>query len=117
MQPMQRQSMTHWNNRKNSVSHKFEHHVFVAEIIWQPTPTNNTGLLLGRGKKSQILWVFRDKFAGISENFWGQFCWKTIGKEWPILWELPEQILLKAIGFALTWGKFSMKLDALIVFI
>ena len=48
-------------------------------------------------------------------NFRGQFRWKTIGKERPISWELPEQISLES-DFALIWGKFSKKLDALIAF-
>ena len=32
-------------------------------------------------------------------NFWGQFRWKTIGKERPISWELPEQISLESNWF------------------
>ena len=36
------------------------------------------------------------KFRG---NFRGQFRWKTIGKEWPISWELPEQISLESDWF------------------
>ena len=72
-----------------------------------PTFISLTMLLVGRGEK-------RSNFAGflgansrkkrpISRefhgNFRGQFCWKTIGIERPISWELPEQISLESDWF------------------
>ena len=68
----------------------------------------------------------KSNFAGFSGtnswkkrgNFRGQFRWKTIGKERRISckFRFPSKFRWKAIGFALIWGKFSMKLDALIAF-
>ena len=63
----------------------------------------NTGLLVGRGKKSQISRDFQGQICGkngrFRGNFRGQFHWKTIGKEQPISWELPEQISLEGNWF------------------
>ena len=39
-----------------------------------------------------------------------------IGKEWPISWELLEQISLENDWFCADLGTFSMKVDALIAF-
>ena len=61
-------------------------------------------------KKSQISRDFQGQIRGqfgqqrpISQkfhrNFLGQFHWKTIGKERPISWELPKQILLESDWF------------------
>ena len=65
-----------------------------------------TGLLVGRGKKSNFAgfsgtnsrkkWPISREFRG---NFQGQFRWKMIGKEWLIAWELPEQISLESDWF------------------
>ena len=41
-------------------------------------------------------WPILREFHG---QFRGQFCCKTIGKERPILWELPEQISLESDWF------------------
>ena len=51
-------------------------------------------------KKSQILRDFQGQIRGkngrFRRNFRGQFCWKMIGKEWPISRELPEKISVRA---------------------
>ena len=71
----------------------------------------NSGLLVGRGKKSQISRDFQGQirgkkgdFAGISREFRGNFqghsvSLKNVGKERPISWELPEQIPLESDWF------------------
>ena len=73
------------------------------------------GLLVGRGKKGQISrdfqgqirgkngW-FRGNFVGIFE---ASFAEKTSGKEWPISWELPEQISLESDWFCAALRKIS----------
>ena len=48
--------------------------------------------------------------------FEASFTEKTIGKEPPISWELPEQISLESNWFCTDLRKFSMKLNALIAF-
>ena len=81
-----------------------------------------TGLLVGRGKKSQISrdfqgqirgknGRFRGHFAGISE---ASFAEKRLVNNGRFRGRFPSKFRWKAIGFALICGKFSMKLDALI---
>ena len=65
-----------------------------------------TGFLVGRGKKVKFRGIFRVKFAektadfaGNSRDFRGQFRGKMIGEEWPISWEVLEQISLESDWF------------------
>ena len=77
------------------------------------------GLLVGRGKKSQISQIrgkkgrFCENFAGIFE---ASFAEKRLVKNGRFRESFPSKFRWKAIGFALIWGKFSMKLDALIAY-
>ena len=87
---------------------------FLSESVLNHSLTSQTGLLVGSGKKSNFVgflgansqkkrplaWEFRGSFRG-------QFRWKMIGS-------FRSKFRWKAIAFALIWGKFSMKLDALI---
>ena len=64
------------------------------------------GLLIGRGRKSQISGDFRDKlakqsanFAVISQEFSGQTSPKRIRKKRPILWLFSRQISLEIDQF------------------
>ena len=68
---------------------------------------HTSGLMVGRGKKSQISrdfqgqirgknGRFREKFAGFSRPVSLKNDWL---KEWPISWELPEQISLESDWF------------------
>ena len=65
------------------------------------------GLLVGRGKKSQISRDFRGQIRGKNGRFRGNFAGifeasfaeNTIGKERPIAWEFPEQISLESDWF------------------
>ena len=53
-----------------------------------------------RKKKSRdFQGQIRGKNSRFRGNFRGQFRWKTIGKERPISWELPEQISLESDWF------------------
>ena len=54
---------------------------------------------------------FRGNFAGILE---ASFDEKRLGKNGRFRGSFPSKFRWKAIGFALIWGKFSMKLAALI---
>ena len=66
-----------------------------------------SGLLVGRRKKKSNFaglsgtnsWKKRPILREFRRNFRGQFRWKMIGKEWPISWELPKQILLGSDWF------------------
>ena len=76
-------------------------------------------LLAGRGKKCQISRDFQGQIRGqngwfgrnFARNFRAQYRWKTIGKECRFCESFPRKFHWKAIGFALIWGKFSMKLQ------
>ena len=64
------------------------------------------GLLIGRGRKSQISGDFRDKlaeksanFTVISQEFLGQTSPKRIRKKRPILWLFSRQISLEIDQF------------------
>ena len=83
-----------------------------------------SGLLVGRGKKSQISRDFQGQirrknvqfcrnFAGIFET---SFAEKWLVKNSWFRESFQNKFRWKAIGFAMIWGKFSMKLDALIAF-
>jgi len=87
----------------------------VAPSIWTPYWTPFSGLLVGRGKKSQISRdfqgqirgkndLFRGNFAGIFE---ASFAEKTISKDWRISWELPEQISLESDWFCAALSPFE----------
>ena len=82
------------------------------------------GLLVGRRKKSQILRDFQGEIRGKNGRFRGNFAGifeasfaeKRLVKNGRFHESFPSKFRLKAIGFALIWGKFSMKLAALIAF-
>ena len=77
-----------------------------------------SGLLVGRGKKSQISRDFQGQIRGkngrFRGNFRGQFRWKWLVKNGRLRESFSSKFRWKAIGFALIWGMFSMKLDAFI---
>ena len=81
-----------------------------------------SGLLVGRGKKSQISRDFQGQIRGKNGRFRGNFAGifeasfaeKQLVKNGRFCESFPSKFRWKAIGFALIWGKFSMKLDALI---
>ena len=67
----------------------------------------HAGLLVGRGKKSQISRDFQGQIRGKNGRFRGNFAGifeasfteKMIGKDRPISWELSEQISLESDWF------------------
>ena len=80
----------------------------------------DSGLLVGSGKKSNFAGFsgtnsrkkrFHGNFAGI---FGASFAEKWLVKNGRFHGSFPSKFCLKAIGFALIWGTFSIKLDALI---
>ena len=81
-----------------------------------------TGLLVGRGKKSQISRDFQRQIRGKNGRFRGNFAAifeasfaeKRLVKNGRFRGSFPSKFRWKAIGFALIRGKFSMKLAALI---
>ena len=80
----------------------------------------NAGLLVGRGKKSQISWDFQGQIRGKNGRFRGNFE-ASFAEKWLVMngrfrRSFPSKFRWKAIGFALIWGMFSMKLDTLIAF-
>ena len=84
-----------------------------------------SGLLVGHGKKSQISWDFQGQIHGRNGRFCGNFVGifeasfaeKRLVQNGRFRESFPSKFCWKGIGFALIWGKFSMKLDALIAFI
>ena len=83
-----------------------------------------TGLLVGRGKKSQISRDFQGQIRGENGRFRGNFAGifeasfaeKRLVKNGRFRKSFPGKFCWKATGFELIWGKLSMKLDALIAF-
>ena len=77
-----------------------------------------------RKKKVKFRGIFRVKFTekkadfagNLREFFKGSFTEKWLVKKGWFCGSFPSKFLWKAIGFALLWGTFSMKLDALIAF-
>ena len=81
-------------------------------ILWWVTPS---GLLVGRGKKVKFRGIFRGKFAEKAADFAGifeaSFAEKRLVKNGRFRESFPGKFCWKATGFALIWGKLSMKLD------
>ena len=83
-----------------------------------------SGLLVGRGKKKSNFAGFSGtnsrKKRPISRNFAGisqaSFAEKRLVKNGRFRGSFPRKFRWKAISFALIWGTFSKKLDALIAF-
>ena len=73
-------------------------------------------------KKSQISWDFQGQIRGKNGRFRGNFAGifeasfveKRLVKNGRFRESFPSKFRWKPIGFALIWGKFPMKLDALI---
>ena len=129
-----RNHQTSFNNEKgknstelskyvSELKSKDQRYTIEWKILEKAKPyTNLTGLLVGRGKKSQISrdfqgqireknGRFRGNFAGIFEAILAE---KRLVKNGRFRESFPSKFRWKVIGFALIWGKFSMKLDALI---
>ena len=72
-----------------------------------------TGLLVGRGEKSQILRDFEAQIRGKNGRFRGNFAGvfeasfaeKQLVKNGRFSWELPEQISLESDWFCADWRK------------
>ena len=83
-----------------------------------------SGLLVGRGKKSQISRDFQGQIRGKNGRFRGNFAGsfeasfaeKQLVKNGRFCESFPSKFCWKAIDSALICGKFSMKLDAVIAF-
>ena len=96
----------------------------LLKVSWTLRPSESVRASGRSREKSQISRDFQGQICGKNGRFRGNFAVifeanfteKRLVKNSRFRESFPTKFRWKAIGFALIWGKFSMKLDALIAF-